>query len=82
MEAIFARAIELTYVRPNPALDAYAWSRGKEIRMVAGVDGHNSVLALGTLSSSAPGGRNRPRARLGISLSQQSGHRWSLRFRC
>src|SRR3954453_21725229 len=36
MEAIFANAIDLTYVGPSPALNAYARSRGEEIRIVAG----------------------------------------------
>lgn len=36
MEAIFANAIDLTYVGPNPALNAYARSRGEEVRVVAG----------------------------------------------
>jgi NitT/TauT family transport system substrate-binding protein len=36
MEAIFAEAIDLTYVGPNPALNAYARSRGEEVRVVAG----------------------------------------------
>lgn len=36
MEAIFADSIELTYVGPSPALNAYAKSRGDEIRIIAG----------------------------------------------
>ena len=36
MEAIFANAIDLTYVGPSPALNAYARSRGEEVRIVAG----------------------------------------------
>src|SRR4051794_34718918 len=36
MEAVFANAIDLTYVGPSPALNAYARSRGEEIRIVAG----------------------------------------------
>src|SRR5919112_471957 len=36
MEAIFANSLDLTYVGPNPALNAYARSRGDEIRVVAG----------------------------------------------
>jgi NitT/TauT family transport system substrate-binding protein len=36
MEAIFAKSIDLTYVGPGPALNAYAKSNGSEIRLVAG----------------------------------------------
>src|SRR3954469_14069135 len=32
MEAIFAQSIELTYVGPGPALNAYAKSQAEEIR--------------------------------------------------
>lgn len=36
MEAIFANSIELTYVGPGPALNAYTKSNGAEIRLIAG----------------------------------------------
>lgn len=36
MEAIFAHSIEMTYVGPGPALNAYLRSRGDEVRVVAG----------------------------------------------
>src|SRR4030095_5867943 len=36
MEAIFANSIDLTYVGPNPALNAHINSRGDEIRIIAG----------------------------------------------
>lgn len=36
MEAIFAGSLDLTYVGPNPALNAYIRSRGEEIRVLAG----------------------------------------------
>jgi len=36
MEAIFAGSIDLTYVGPNPTLNAYIRSRGDEIRVLAG----------------------------------------------
>ena len=36
MEAILAGSIDLTYVGPNPALNAYIRSKGKEIRVLAG----------------------------------------------
>src|SRR5438128_2783931 len=36
MEAIFANSIDLTYVGPGPALNAYTKSNGAEIRLMAG----------------------------------------------
>jgi NitT/TauT family transport system substrate-binding protein len=36
MEAIFAGSLDLTYVGPNPALNAYIRSEGEEIRVIAG----------------------------------------------
>jgi NitT/TauT family transport system substrate-binding protein len=44
MEAIFAKSLELTYVGPGPALNAYAKSQGEEIRVIAG--GANGGAAL------------------------------------
>jgi NitT/TauT family transport system substrate-binding protein len=36
MEAIFAQSIDLTYVGPAPALNAYTKSNGAEVRLIAG----------------------------------------------
>ncbi len=36
MEAIFANSIDLTYVGPGPALNAYTKSNGEEARLIAG----------------------------------------------
>lgn len=36
MEAIFSKSIDLTYVGPSPALNAYLRSNGEEIRVLAG----------------------------------------------
>jgi sulfonate transport system substrate-binding protein len=36
MEAIFAKSIDLTYVGPGPALNAYTKSNAQEIRLIAG----------------------------------------------
>jgi NitT/TauT family transport system substrate-binding protein len=36
MEAIFARSVDLTYVGPSPAVNAYARANGREIRIIAG----------------------------------------------
>jgi len=45
MEAIFADAIDLTYVGPSPALNAYFRSQGEEVRVVAGaVEGGSALV--------------------------------------
>ena len=45
MEAIFARSIDLTYVGPSPAINAYARAQGEDIRIVAGaVDGGAALV--------------------------------------
>jgi sulfonate transport system substrate-binding protein len=36
MEAVFANSIDMTYVGPGPALNAYTKSKGEEIRLIAG----------------------------------------------
>ncbi len=36
MEAIFAKSIDLTYVGPGPALNAYTKANGAEVRLIAG----------------------------------------------
>src|SRR5216117_3561090 len=51
MEAIFARSIDLTYVGPNPAINAHLKSRGEEIRIVAGACSGGAALLV------QPGGR-------------------------
>ena len=44
MEAIFAKSIELTYVGPGPALNAYTKANGAEIRLIAGAANGGSGL--------------------------------------
>jgi sulfonate transport system substrate-binding protein len=46
MEAMFAGSIDLTYVGPNPALNAYVRSRGDEVRVVAGAVNGASALVV------------------------------------
>jgi NitT/TauT family transport system substrate-binding protein len=46
MEAIFAKSLDLTYVGPNPALNAYARSQGEEVRVVAGAVNGGSALVV------------------------------------
>lgn len=44
MEAVFAGSIDLTYVGPSPALNAYIRSQGDEVRIVAGSARGGSAL--------------------------------------
>src|SRR5205085_9297451 len=44
MEAIFANSIDLTYVGPGPALNAYTKSNGEEVRLVAAAPNGGSGL--------------------------------------
>ena len=46
MEAIFARSIDLTYVGPNPAINAHLKSQGEEIRIVAGACSGGAALVV------------------------------------
>jgi NitT/TauT family transport system substrate-binding protein len=46
MEAIFARSLDLTYVGPGPALNAYAKSQGEEIRIIAGAANGGAALLI------------------------------------
>jgi len=55
MEAIFAKSLDLTYVGPNPALNAYARSRGSEVRVIAGaVNGGSALVVQGDSTLSKP----------------------------
>jgi sulfonate transport system substrate-binding protein len=46
MEAIFANTVDLTYVGPSPAINAYARARGEEVRVVAGAVNGGSALVV------------------------------------
>lgn len=46
MEAVFAGSLDLTYVGPNPALNAYIRSRGDEIRVLAGAARGGAALVV------------------------------------
>lgn len=46
MEAIFADSVDLSYVGPNPAINAYAKSRGEEIRIIAGAVNGGAALVV------------------------------------
>jgi NitT/TauT family transport system substrate-binding protein len=46
MEAILAKSIDMTYVGPNPAINAHLKSRGEEIRIVAGACSGGAALVV------------------------------------
>lgn len=46
IEAILAGSIDLTYVGPNPALNAYTKSNGEEIRIMAGAAAGGAALVV------------------------------------
>jgi NitT/TauT family transport system substrate-binding protein len=45
-EAIFARSLDVTYIGPSPVLNAYARSKGTEIRVLAGAATGGSALVV------------------------------------
>jgi NitT/TauT family transport system substrate-binding protein len=45
-EAIFARALDVTYIGPSPVLNAYAKSKGSELRVLAGAANGGSALVV------------------------------------
>jgi NitT/TauT family transport system substrate-binding protein len=46
MEAIFAGSLDLTYVGPNPAINAYLKSNGEEIRIISGAATAGAALVV------------------------------------
>src|SRR5215469_10634360 len=55
MEAVFADAVDLTYVGPSPAINAFTKARGEEIRIVAGaVDGGAALVVQSESSLRSP----------------------------
>src|SRR3954469_4492114 len=46
MEAILAKSLDLTYVGPNPAINAHLKSRGADIRIVAGACSGGAALVV------------------------------------
>ena len=55
MEALFGRTADLTYVGPSPALNAYAVSAGREVRILAGaVNGGAALMVAPGSSIQAP----------------------------
>src|SRR6202166_4986283 len=55
MEAIFAQSVDLTYVGPSPAINAYAKAGGEDIRIIAGaVDGGAALVVQADSNLSRP----------------------------
>jgi NitT/TauT family transport system substrate-binding protein len=54
MEAVFAGSLDVTYVGPNPALNAHFKSNGEEIRIIAGAANGGAALVV------RPGGVTKP----------------------
>jgi NitT/TauT family transport system substrate-binding protein len=55
MEAVFAKSIDLTYVGPNPAINAYFRSGGQEGLIVAGaVNGGSALVVQGDANLKTP----------------------------
>ncbi len=55
MEAIFGRTVDVTYVGPSPALNAYAVSAGREVRLLAGaVNGGGALMVAPGSGIAAP----------------------------
>ena len=46
MEAIFAGSLDVTYVGPGPALNAYFKSNGEEIRVISGAANAGAALVV------------------------------------
>lgn len=46
IEALFAGAIDLTYIGPNPAINGYVRSQGEALRIVAGATSGGAVLVV------------------------------------
>jgi len=46
VEALFSEALDLTYIGPNPAINAFAQSHGQAIRIVAGATSGGAALVV------------------------------------
>jgi NitT/TauT family transport system substrate-binding protein len=51
MEAVFADTVDMTYVGPSPAINAYAKARGEDIRIIAGAAEGGAALVVPTAST-------------------------------
>lgn len=46
IEALFAKEIDMTYIGPNPAINGYIKSKGKDLKVVAGATSGGAVLVV------------------------------------
>jgi sulfonate transport system substrate-binding protein len=46
VEALFAEALDATYIGPNPAINAYAKSKGEAVRVIAGATSGGAALVV------------------------------------
>ena len=46
MEALFAKQVDVTYVGPNPAINAYVVSQGKDVRIISGASSGGAVFVI------------------------------------
>jgi len=46
MESMFAKAVDITFVGPNPAINAFAKTRGRDIRIIAGAADGGAALVV------------------------------------
>ena len=46
MEAFFAKTLDVTYVGPNPAINAHVRSKGEEVRVIAGATNGGAALVV------------------------------------
>ena len=46
MEALFAKQVDVTYVGPNPAINAYVVSQGKDLRIISGASSGGAVFVI------------------------------------
>lgn len=55
MEALFAHSLDLTYVGPSPAINAYVKAHGREVRIIAGaVEGGAALVVPADSQASQP----------------------------
>jgi len=68
IEALFAGALDLAYVGPNPAIAGYVRSKGEALRVIAGAtSGEQALVVRSALHCEARGfsGKKSPRPQLG-----------------
>ena len=63
VEAIFSDALDISYIGPNPAINAFAQSQGEAIRIVAGATSGGAALVVKPTITSAGAARREPSSR-------------------